>query len=351
MISLQSLSQLDTLDVDTLIDVRSPSEYAEDHIPGAINLPVLSDAERARVGTEYKQISPFTARKRGAALVFRNAANHIETQLSHHDGAWRPLIYCWRGGQRSGAFGWMLREIGWRADTLQGGYKSFRRLVVKALYSEPVAHRLVLLSGFTGTAKTDLLTRLAAMGVQTLDLEGLANHRGSLLGDHATPQPSQKAFETGIAMALTRFDPARPVVIEAESSKIGQLIVPPSLWAAMASAPMIAVDAPLEARSRYLARAYADILADKTALMAKLDILRQFRGHAVVDGWASLAAAGDDVALCRALAEDHYDPAYATSIRTHAGRIAARITAPDLTDQALGQTAQRLMATLQSIDT
>ena len=333
MISLQSLSQLDTLDVDTLIDVRSPSEYAEDHIPGAINLPVLSDAERARVGTEYKQISPFTARKRGAALVFRNAANHIETQLSHHDGAWRPLIYCWRGGQRAGACGWMLREIGWRADTIKGGYKSFR------------------LSGFTGTAKTDLLTRLAAMGVQTLDLEGLANHRGSLLGDHATPQPSQKAFETGIAMALTRFDPARPVVIEAESSKIGQLIVPPSLWAAMASAPMIAVDAPLEARSRYLARAYADILADKTALMAKLDILRQFRGHAVVDGWASLAAAGDDVALCRALAQDHYDPAYATSIRTHAGRIAARITAPDLTDQALGQTAQRLMATLQSIDT
>ncbi|MEM7597310.1 MAG: tRNA 2-selenouridine(34) synthase MnmH [Pseudomonadota bacterium] len=351
MISLQSLSDLDTLDVDTLIDVRSPSEYAEDHIPGAINLPVLSDTERALVGTEYKQISPFTARKRGAALVFRNAANHIEAQLSHHDGAWRPLIYCWRGGQRSGAFGWMLREIGWRADTLQGGYKSFRRLVVRALYTDPVPHRIVLLSGYTGTAKTDLLTRLAALDIQTLDLEGLANHRGSLLGDHATPQPSQKAFETGLAMALARLDPAQPVLVEAESSKIGQLIVPPSLWAAMTTAPVITVTAPIEARARYLAAAYADILADKPVLMGKLDVLRQFRGHAVVDGWAALAAAGDDVALCRALVQDHYDPAYATSMRTLGARIAATVTADDLSDTALDHTAQRLITTLQTIET
>ncbi|MEO0752685.1 MAG: tRNA 2-selenouridine(34) synthase MnmH, partial [Pseudomonadota bacterium] len=256
MTPLQNLSDLDTLPFDTLIDVRSPSEYAEDHIPGAINLPVLSDEERALVGTEYKQISPFTARKRGAALVFRNAATHIETQLAHHDGAWRPLIYCWRGGQRSGAFGWMLREIGWRADTVQGGYKAFRRLVVRALYTDPLPHNLILLSGYTGTAKTDLLTRLTTRGVQTLDLEGMANHRGSLLGDHSTPQPSQKAFETALAMALTRLDPARPVLVEAESSKIGQLIVPPSLWAAMTTAPMITVTAPLEARARYLAAVY-----------------------------------------------------------------------------------------------
>ncbi|MEM7731618.1 MAG: tRNA 2-selenouridine(34) synthase MnmH [Pseudomonadota bacterium] len=349
MIALNALSDLETLHFDTIIDVRSPSEFAEDHIPGAINLPVLNDEERALVGTQYKQISPFTARKRGAALVFRNAADHIETALSHHDGAWRPLVYCWRGGQRSGAFGWMLREIGWRADTIKGGYKSFRRLVVRALYDDPLAHRLVLLSGYTGTAKTDLLARLARMGVQTLDLEGLAKHRGSLLGEQRNPQPSQKAFETAIAQALTRLDPTRPVLVEAESSKIGQCLLPPSLWAAMTAAPIIALDAPVGARARYLAKAYEDILADKRALMQKLDVLRRFRGHDVVDGWGQLCAVGDDVALCRALAEQHYDPAYASSNKDKGARIAARVTAKDLTPEALGRVANDIKSALQTI--
>ncbi|MEO0369855.1 MAG: tRNA 2-selenouridine(34) synthase MnmH [Pseudomonadota bacterium] len=349
MINLRALSDLDALEFDTIIDVRSPSEFAEDHIPGAINLPVLSDEERALVGTEYKQISPFTARKRGAALVFRNAAGHIETALSHHDGAWRPLVYCWRGGQRSGAFGWMLREIGWRSETIEGGYKAFRRLVVRALYDDPVPHRILLLAGYTGTAKTDLLARLTQMGVQTLDLEGLANHRGSLLGDRADPQPSQKAFETRLAMALARLDPTRPVLVEAESSKIGQRLLPPTLWAAMQAAPVITLKAPLEARARYLAAAYKDILADKRVLLEKLDLLRQFRGHAVVDGWHTLSAAGDDVALCRALAEDHYDPAYASSMKDKEGRIAACVTAADLTPEALGRVAEEISAKLHTI--
>ena len=349
MTPLHALSDLHTLDFDTIIDVRSPSDFAEDHIPGAINLPVLSDEERALVGTEYKQISPFTARKRGAALVFRNAAHHIETQLAHHEGSWRPLVYCWRGGQRSGALGWMLKEIGWRADTLQGGYKTFRRLVVRALYTDALPHKLVLLAGYTGTAKTELLQRLEGVGTQTLDLEKLANHRGSLLGDGDAPQPSQKGFETALAMALTRLDPAAPVLVEAESSKIGQRMIPPSLWTAMCAAPMITVEAPLEARARYLARAYTDILADKAELMRKLDVLRQFRGHAVVDGWGALSAAGDDVALCRALAEEHYDPAYATSMREKTQRVAAHVAADDLTDAALDATARRIKDALQTI--
>ena len=108
---------------DTVIDVRSPSEYVEDHVPGAISLPVLDDEERARVGTIYKQESPFLARKLGAALVFRNAADHIAGPLAHHEGGWKPLVYCWRGGQRSGSFAWMLKEIGWRAEKIDGGYR------------------------------------------------------------------------------------------------------------------------------------------------------------------------------------------------------------------------------------
>ncbi|MDT8329115.1 MAG: tRNA 2-selenouridine(34) synthase MnmH, partial [Roseovarius sp.] len=225
MFSPSSLSDLRDAGFDQIIDVRSPAEFAEDHVPGAINLPVLDNEERARVGTIYKQVAPFDARKIGAALVFHNAARHIETALADRDGGWKPLVYCWRGGQRSGSFAWMLREIGWRAQTIEGGYKTYRRLVVKALYDEAVNVPLVRLGGYTGTAKTEILARLGGLGVQVLDLEALARHRGSLLGGLDVPQPSQKGFETALAAALDTLDPTRPVVVEAESSKIGSIVL------------------------------------------------------------------------------------------------------------------------------
>ena len=349
MHKLTSLADLSALDVDTIIDVRSPAEFAEDHVPGAINLPVLDDAERARVGTIYKQQSPFLARKIGAALVFRNAAHHVETRLATHDGAWRPLVYCWRGGQRSGAFAWMLREIGWRADTIEGGYKSYRRLVVRTLYDTPWPVPVIQLAGYTGTAKTDLLARVARHGVQVLDLEGLARHRGSILGDMAQPQPSQKAFETGLAAELGRLDPALPVLVEAESSTIGNITLPPSLWAAMKAAPVIHLDAPLEARARYLSQVYADVLEDRARLKSKLHPLRRFRGHALVDAWNGLIDAGEMVALCRSLAADHYDPAYEKSSAPLSPRIAHRIAAPDLDEPALTETAARIARAVQDI--
>lgn len=167
----------------------------------------------------------------GAALVIRNVAAHLEGPLADRPGGWRPLVYCWRGGQRSGTFGWLLREIGWRAETLTGGYRSYRRLVVQTLYDRPVAPPFVLLDGQTCTAKTEVLALLAQAGWQVLDLEGLAGHRGSIFGQRATPQPSQKLFESGIAQTLARFDPDRPVVVEAESSKVGAVNVPPQVWA------------------------------------------------------------------------------------------------------------------------
>ncbi len=333
---------------DAVIDVRSPSEYAEDHIPGAISLPVLDDAERARVGTVYKRQSPFLARKIGAALIFRNAAAHVEGPLMGHDGGWRPLVYCWRGGQRSGSFAWMLREIGWRAETVPGGWRSYRRLVTRALYDAPLRHRLIQLGGHTGTAKTALLPLLAARGVQVLDLEGLANHRGSLLGAMPGGQPAQKGFETRLAAALHRLDPARPVVAEAESSKIGGLILPPSLWEAMKAAPWIEIAAPIEARARYLARAYDDILSDAGTLSARLAPLRRFRGHALVDRWEALIAAGERVALCRSLAEDHYDPAYARSRQERRRWVIARLEAPALDEAALDALADRIAGAVET---
>ncbi len=344
----QSFDDIDTHGFDAVIDVRSPAEFAEDHVPGAINLPVLDNEERARVGTIYKQESPFRARKIGAALVFRNAALHIETRLAGHEGGWRPLVYCWRGGQRSGAFTWMLREIGWRAEVIEGGYKSYRRLVSQRLYDARLPHRLVQVGGHTGTAKTALLPRLAARGVQVLDLEGLARHRGSLLGGLEVGQPSQKAFESALAAALARLDPHRPVVLEAESSKIGGLNLPPSVWTAMLRAPWLMVEAPIEARARYLAHAYDDVLADGAALKTRLAPLRHFRGHAVVDKWAALIDAGDTVALCHALAEDHYDPAYDKALHAVAPEIVARFSVPGLEPGDLDGAADAMADWLQA---
>ncbi|GGG74358.1 tRNA 2-selenouridine synthase [Salipiger pallidus] len=342
-----SLSAILNHGFDTVIDVRSPAEYAEDHVPGAISLPVLDNEERARVGTIYKQQSPFLARKLGAALVFRNAAAHIEGPLSHHDGGWRPLVYCWRGGQRSGSFGWMLSQIGWRAEVVEGGYRTYRRLVTAALYDEPLPFRLIQLGGYTGTAKTALLPKLAARGVQVLDLEGLANHRGSLLGGMGG-QPSQKAFETALAQAMNALDPARPVLVEAESSKIGQILLPPSLWEAMKTAKWVEVTAPLEARAHYLDAAYDDILSDGERLKDMLGPLRYHRGHELVNHWDTLIDAGERVALCRSLAADHYDPAYEKSMRAMTPDVMSRFETLTLDDAGLEALAERMAERLRS---
>ncbi|RYH04061.1 tRNA 2-selenouridine(34) synthase MnmH [Salipiger sp. IMCC34102] len=298
---------------DTLIDVRSPSEFAEDHVPGAINLPALSDAQRAEVGTIYKQVSPFRARKLGAAMVARNVADHVDGPLNGYDGGWRPLVYCWRGGQRSGSVATILSQIGWRADTIQGGYQSYRRLVHAMLYDTPLPHRLILLDGYTGTAKTALLPLLAERGVQVIDLEGLAAHRGSLLGGVAGGQPAQKGFESALAQALQSVDPDRLTVLEAESSKIGRIVLPQQLWTRMTTAPRIEVTAPLAARAAFLTQAYADVIADPAALRARLQPLRNLRGHATVDRWEGLLTGGAFTDLAASLMQDHYDAAYARS--------------------------------------
>ncbi|CAD0185046.1 tRNA 2-selenouridine synthase [Ruegeria sp. THAF57] len=334
---------------DTVIDVRSPAEFAEDHLPGAINLPVLDNEERARVGTIYVQQSPFLARKLGAALVFRNAANHIERSLSHHEGGWKPLVYCWRGGQRSGSFTWMLQQIGWRAEVVEGGYRTYRRLVNRYLYDDPLPHRLIALDGYTGTAKTELLAKLGACGVQVLDLEGLANHRGSLLGEMPGGQPSQKAFESALAARLCLLDPARPVVVEAESSKIGSLILPPTIWSALRNAPRIQVAAPIEARSAYLVSAYDDVLSDSDRLRDRLSPLRFHRGHETVDGWLSLIEAGDKKALTRALMEQHYDPAYAKSSRARKAPVIANVDVLRLDDAGLDSAAVQIRRVLDQL--
>ena len=347
-LTLSSVAQIADLAVDCLIDVRSPAEYAEDHLPGAINLPVMSNEERARVGTIYKQVSPFDARKIGAAIVARNAAAHLDGPLADKPGGWRPLLYCWRGGQRSGSFTSILQQIGWRADLIAGGYKSWRRLVVDQL-AAPVRVPVVVLDGNTGTAKTELLAALAGLGHQVIDLEGLANHRGSLFGAMPGGQPSQKAFEGRLAVALAGLDPARAVLIEAESSRIGDLAVPARLWAAICAAPRLRIEAPLPERAAYLARAYADLSADADRLAGVIGRLRPLHPAEVIEGWLAQAEAGQMAELAGGLMACHYDPRYAKHRARQTPGQEAVIAAPSLAPDALPGLAARISAAVAGL--
>ncbi|RMH49024.1 MAG: tRNA 2-selenouridine(34) synthase MnmH [Alphaproteobacteria bacterium] len=344
-ITLTTLDPVAELGFDEAIDVRSPAEYAEDHLPGAVNLPVLDDAERARVGTIYVQESRFLARRIGAALVARNAARHLEGYLASKPAGYRPLVYCWRGGQRSGSFATILAQIGWRVETIEGGYRSWRRMVQARLYETPFPSPVVLLDGNTGTAKTRLLELLGARGVQTLDLEGLANHRGSIFGARAGGQPSQKMFEGRLALAVSRLDPARPVVVEAESSRIGRLQVPPRVWQAMRAARRIEIVAPLAARARYLAEAYADITGDRDRLDAAIAGLAPFHDKKRIAAWHAMAEEGAFEALAAELMEHHYDPRYQRQRARLEGEIRREET-PSLDEEALGALADRIAASL-----
>jgi len=332
---------------DEVIDVRSPAEFAEDHLPRAASFPVLDDDERARIGTLYKQVSPFDSKKLGAALVSRNIARHLEESFAQRAKGWRPLVYCWRGGKRSGAMTHVLREVGWQAAQLDGGYKAYRREVIAQLARLPRGFRYLVLCGETGSAKSRLLEALAERGAQVLDLERLAAHRGSVLGNLPdAPQPSQKAFETGVWDALRKLDPDRPVFVEAESKKIGQLQVPDALLETMRAAECVRVEAPVAARVRFLIEEYRHFLADPAVLKAQLDCLTALHGREVIARWQGAADRGEWEALVADLLENHYDPAYRRSTDRNYARLgAAHVLRPrELSAPAIAALAGELAA-------
>jgi tRNA 2-selenouridine synthase len=321
---------------DALIDVRSPAEFAEDHAPGAINLPVLGDDERAVVGTMYVQDSRFRARRLGAALVARNIARHLETALADQPHDFKPLIYCWRGGQRSNAMATVLAQVGWSTAVLVGGYRTYRRRVQTRLYDAPLGLHLILLDGGTGSGKTEVLQALPTRGMQVIDLEALAEHRGSLFG--AAPgsvQPSQKLFETRLLAAIEALDPACPVVVEAESHKIGERMLPPALWRAMAVAPRIELMASAAARAERLVELYADLIATPDAVRDLIARLPVHLGKAPREVLTGLLDAGDFGALAEALITLHYDPAYERSSRRDARERLAQVALDTLDASAI----------------
>ena len=344
---IATVAQLD--DFDEVIDTRSPSEYAQDHVPGAINCPVLDDEERARVGTLYTRASPFDARKLGAALVSRNIARHIETRFASHGRQWRPLVYCWRGGKRSAAMAHVLREIGWKAAQLEGGYKTYRREVIAQLETLPGRFDYLVVCGATGSAKSRLLERLAERGAQVLDLERLARHRGSVLGTLPDdPQPPQRLFDSVLWNALRRFDASAPVFVEAESRKIGQLQLPSALLARMREGRCIVAQAPVAERVRFLIAEYRHFLEDPKGLKAKLECLTSLYGREVLKRWLALVdqCAWDE--LVADLLLNHYDPAYRRSaLRNYPDIAGARVLTLDrLSPDAIDVAVDDLMADL-----
>lgn len=304
---------------DRIIDVRSPSEFAEDHLPGAVNWPVLDDDERRTVGTLYKQVSALEARKVGAAIVARNIAAHIDRWVHREPKTWQPLVYCWRGGQRSGSLAWFLDQIGFRTRQLAGGYKAFRAVVRGELETLPQRFRFRVLAGRTGSGKTRLLHALAEEGAQVLDLEAIACHRGSVLGGiPGTPQPSQKRFDTLVWERLHTFDPARPVFVESESAKVGQLRVPESLIVQMREqGECFAVQMPDAARVQLLLEEYGFFASDPEAFCALLDALIELRGKDTVRAWQAMAREGRWADVFADLMCRHYDPLYERSMQRH----------------------------------
>ncbi|MDP2825154.1 MAG: tRNA 2-selenouridine(34) synthase MnmH [Sulfuritalea sp.] len=333
---------------DAVIDARAPSEFAEDHLPGAISLPVLNDEERARVGTLYKQVSVFEAKKLGAALVSRNIARHIEEHLLDKPKSWRPLVYCWRGGQRSGAFTHILREIGWDAHRIQGGYKSWRQHVIEQLALLPPQVKFRVVTGATGSGKSRLLEALAACGAQIVHLEELATHKGSVLGNlPGQPQPAQKGFESQLLAALSELDLAQPVFVEAESRKIGRLQLPDALLDAIRRAPGLRIEASLEARVEFLLRDYDYAIADPAWLIERLGHLKGLQSNETLERWRSLIAAQDFPTLVAELLTLHYDPLYQRSQASNYNSFEAaiRYSTDRLDAAALDQLAAEILAT------
>jgi tRNA 2-selenouridine synthase len=347
MARYDTLSQLDAQSLarfDMIIDARSPAEFAEDHLPGAMNLPVLDDDQRAEVGTLYAQVSPFEARRKGAALVARNVAAHLETALADQPRSFKPLVYCWRGGMRSNSFAIILASVGWRASVVEGGYRTWRRTVIEGIEHVASGLNLIVVDGQTGSGKTALLHRLAERGEQVIDLEGLAVHRGSAFGaEPERDQPSQKAFETGLWSVMADLDVLRPVFIEAESALIGRCRIPAPLWEAMKAAPRVEVRVPAAARAVHTLETYPDMVADAERIEDALDRLIPLHGKAKIAEWRALAAAEDFRAFAEALIIEHYDPAYTRARKRQAEGPAAVIQAKRLDGAGLDRLADQLV--------
>ncbi len=331
-----------------IIDVRSENEFAEDHIPGAINLPVLTNEERKQVGTIYKKISPFEARKLGSSLVAKNISHHLEKHFLEKNKNYFPLIYCWRGGQRSNSLGIVLTQIGWPVHILEGGYKTYRKGVRQQLEILPIQFNYNILCGLTGTGKTYLLNQLSRQGYQVLDLEKIANHRGSLLGQEwqnkSTNQPSQKHFDSLLLQKLKQFDMSQSIWVESESYKIGEVYLPPKLWHKMKQSPCFEIQLPITERVHFLLQEYSYLITHPDILKNKLIYLKSSYGQRKINQWFTWIDQEKWLTLVKDLLEIHYDPAYCRSITKIYNRFEKIISFPDFKSVTIEKIVDNLEA-------
>ena len=317
--SVQQISATDAIQklssFSTIIDARSEGEFALDHLPDAVNWPSLNNEERIFVGTMYKQLGAFEAQKHGAALVAANIARHVQREVLTLPKNWQPLIYCWRGGKRSGSLSMVLGQIGFKVHLIEGGYKAFRAAMVADIPQRVTRLQFKIISGPTGSGKTRLLHALAAQGAQVLDLEDLASHRSSVLGHIPNkPQPSQKHFDTLIWEQLCKFDATRPIFVESESRKVGNLSIPESLMLAMRDSPCFELQLNLDERVALLMEDYKFFVDDHDLLCSRLDALIAIRGKALIESWKVQIHSGQLENVVRDLLVLHYDPTYASSM-------------------------------------
>jgi tRNA 2-selenouridine synthase len=300
---------------DTLVDARSEDEFAEDHLPHAVNWPTLNNAQRIEIGTLYKQVNPFEARKRGAAMAARNIAAHIERELLDKPKEWKPLTYCWRGGQRSGSLSLILSQIGFRVTLIEGGYKAFRAALVQDSVEQVKRLHFEVICGPTGSGKTRLLQALEGQGAQVLDLEALARHRSSVLGAiPGSPQPTQKRFDSLIWAKLRQFESDRPVFVESESKKVGNLSVPASLMEAMRAGPCLHLQLHDDERVALLLEDYQHMMQDVDYFCNRLAVLIPLKGRLLVQSWQEQARSGAFAPVVLDLLKMHYDPSYHQSM-------------------------------------
>ena len=329
---------------DTIIDVRSPSEFAEDHIVGSINCPVLSDLEREKVGTIYKRESTFKAKIIGSSLTARNIAKHIEERFLEYKGSWQPLVYCWRGGQRSKAFAIILSEVGWRTQQLEGGYKEYRNHVLEFMDTIGSKLKIILISGKTGCAKTKILQSIAQQGGQILDLEGLANHKGSLLGKIPNlKQPSQKFFESKLFYQLKQLNLKKEVFLEAESSKIGNIHIPKTIWAKMIVSPRIEIKADIHLRSTFLVKDYEYMCKNPELINPIIFGLRKRLSKKLVDSWKELIDQKKWQELTRSFLENHYDPSYSSNTIKNDRKVIKEIKAQSFNSSEITKIASSII--------
>ena len=306
---------------DCIIDARSEDEFTHDHLPHAMNWPSLNNAERITIGTMYKQVSAFEAQKHGAALVAANIAKHIQQHVLDLPRTWQPLIYCWRGGKRSGSLAMVLGQIGFKIHLIEGGYKAFRAAMLLDIARLAPRFQFQVISGPTGSGKTRLLQALQAEGAQVLDLEELAQHRSSVLGHiPGQVQPSQKHFDTLVWETLLQFNPERVVFVESESRKVGNLSIPEPVMLAMRNSPCHELVLSLEERVALLMEDYNFFVANPDLFCHRLDALTSIRGKTVVQAWKEQVLQGHFEAVVQDLLALHYDPTYASSMRRNYAR-------------------------------